>query len=149
MKRLFKPSLMLCVLSAFLGGMVLSGIFQNDQASGQLEPRKFIRTKGLQIVNDQGKVRASLALWDGEHPALILGDQACDRRLALSVRDQQRAALTIFGDDCKRRVVLETQRLGGPDFVPRARIQLLADGTPALTTYGPNGGIQWRAPLPD
>ncbi|MDT7043758.1 hypothetical protein [Candidatus Nitronereus thalassa] len=156
MNRPIKSSLFVYVLIAFLSGIMLSWLSQADQAIGQLEPRQFITTKGLQIVNDKGEPRASLFLWDGEHPALILGDKTCDRRLALTVRDREQAALTLFGENCKRRAVLETQTLGGPEFVlrdhqdvPRARIQLLADGTPTLTMYGPNGGLQWKAPLPN
>ncbi len=87
--------------------------------NGQIESRQFITTKGLQLVNEKGEIRASLVLWDGNHPALIMGDDKCDRRLSLAVQAPERAALKLFGDDCKRRAALEIQPLGVPEFVLR------------------------------
>ena len=98
-------------------------------------------------MNDKGEIRASLVLWDGEHPALIMGDDRCDRRLSLAVQAQQRAALTLFGDDCKRRVALEIQPLARQYRSPRARMHLLTDGTPALTLYKSHGSVSWQAPV--
>ena len=142
------------VLVSFLLGSVTSWALWANSVNGQIESRQFITTKGLQLVNDKGEIRGSLILWDGEHPALILGDATCDRRLSLAVQARQTASLTLFGDECKRRAVLEIQPLGVPEFVlrdnddtPRARIHLLADGTPKLTLYKNHGSVAWAAPV--
>jgi hypothetical protein len=153
-KRFFSPLVSTIIGLTFFMGMMTSWMLGANSANGQIESRNFITTKGLQLVNDKGEIRASLVLWDGEHPALIMGDATCDRRLSLAVQARQTASLTLFGDECKRRAVLEIQPLGVPEFVlrdnndtPRARVQLLADGTPSLTLYEPHGSVAWKAPV--
>lgn len=150
----FSPLVFAIIGVTFFTGMFVSWMISANSANGQIEPRQYITTQGLQLVNDKGEIRGSLVLWDGEHPALILGDDKCDRRLSLAVRTRETAALTLFGDDCKRRAALEIQPLGVPEFVfrdnndtPRARIHLLVDGTPSLSLYDANGSLTWKAPV--
>jgi hypothetical protein len=64
----------------------------------------------------------------------------------LIVAPQERAALTLFGKDRKRRVELELQADDLPTFVlrdtndiPRARLHVLADGSPVFVLYDANG----------
>lgn len=112
-----------------------------------------ITTTGLFLTNHKGEIRASLTLWDEEHPALVLGDKHCERRASLIVSPRERATLTMFGEDCKRRAALEIQPDDEPAFtlrdhhdVPRARISLLPTGRPQVHLYDENGATLWKAP---
>lgn len=112
-----------------------------------------ITTTGLFLTNEQGEIRASLTLWDEEHPALVLGDAECERRASLVVSPRERSTFTMFGEDCKRRAALEIQPDDEPAFtlrdrqdVPRARIYLLPTGTPQVLLYDENGATLWKAP---
>ncbi|MEP6934925.1 MAG: hypothetical protein ABI988_13465 [Nitrospirota bacterium] len=97
-------------------------------------------------MNDAGKPRASLQLWDGEHPALVLSDDQCATRAALTVSPRERTAVTIFGNDCKRCIAVELHEDDVPSFVlrnqydvPRVLVQLLPDGRPILDFLDQNG----------
>lgn len=112
-----------------------------------------VTTTGLFLTNAKGETRASLTLWDEEHPALVLGDAECPRRASLIVSPRERASLTLFGQDCKRRAALEIQPDDEPAFtlrdhndVPRARVHLLPTGTAQVYLYDEHGGTLWKAP---
>ncbi len=130
----------------FMGGWLSTYLLSPTVVTAQVGARFPLTTTGLTIINQAGQPRASLTLWDGEHPALTLSDNTCDRRASLIVAPEERVALTLFGKDCKRRVALEVQADDMPTFVlrdskdtPRARLHLLADGSPVLALYDANG----------
>lgn len=143
-------------LAAFLAGaagtfLVLYSPSQAPAVS-QLGDRP-VTTTGLFLTNEKGETRASLTLWDEEHPALVLGDAHCERRASLVVSPRERATFTMFGEDCKRRVALEVQPDDAPAFtlrddedIPRARIYLLPTGTAQLVLYDDQGATLWKAP---
>jgi len=110
-----------------------------------------IVTSGINIVNQDGKVRATLGLWDGEHPSLILGDAQCNRRASFAVYGKERTGITFYGEDCKRRVALEVEAHDVPSFVlrdhrdtPRAQIRLNQDGSPLIRLFDSNGKSIWE-----
>lgn len=138
--------LAVAALFGFWGGWSAIYLTSSQQATAQVGERFPVTTTGLTIVTEAGQPRASLSLWDGEHPALIFSDDSCERRASLILAPQERAALTIFGKDCQRRIALELQADDLPSFVlrdsndiPRARLHLLDDGTPVMAFYGANG----------
>ena len=135
--------------TAFLGARLF------DMASATTIPgeRLPITTTGLTIINHAGQPRVNLKLWDGEHPALLFSDDRCSQRASLVVSPRERVALTMFGEDCKRRVSLELQANDVPTLVlrdtkdtPRARLHLLNDGNPILEFLDPMGKILQRFP---
>lgn len=142
------------LLLASVGGILMAS--NNPTNSEELLPTisgKPISTSALNIVNKEGKVRATLSLWDGEHPALIMGDGQCDRRASLAVYGRERTGLTLYGEDCKRRVALEVQSDDLPTFVlrdhldtPRVQIVLSKDGSPLVRLLDPNGKAMWEKP---
>ena len=128
------------------GGMLGAQLTEPASATDMPGARLPITTSGLIIVNEAGKPRASLQLWDGEHPALVLSDDQCATRAALTVSPREHTALTIFGKDCKRRIAVELHEDDVPSFVlrdqhdvPRVLVQLLADGSPVLDFLDRNG----------
>ncbi len=138
--------MVIAALFGVMGGWSATYLLNPTVVTAQVGERFPLTTTGLTIINQAGKHRASLTLWDGEHPALIFSDDTCDRRASLIVAPQERAALTLFGKDCKRRVELELQADDLPTFVlrdnndiPRARLHLLADGSPVFALYDANG----------
>lgn len=145
--------LSMAAMFGFVGGWSATHLTTSQPAAAQVGERFPITTTGVTIVTETGQPRATLGLWDGKHPALIFSDDGCDRRASLIVAPQERAALTIFGKDCKRRIALELQGDDLPSFVlrdrndvPRARLHLLNDGTPVMTFYGPNGELLQSMP---
>lgn len=154
----FKHRKLLAVLlgSLFLGsigGMLLASTNHTDSELSPTNSGKPISTSALHIVNKEGKVRATLSLWDGEHPALIMGDDQCDRRTSLAVYGKERTGLTLYGEDCKRRVALEVQSDDLPTFVlrdhldnPRVQIVLNKDGSPLVRLLDSNGKGVWEKP---
>lgn len=154
----FKQTTLLAVLlgSLFLGSMGGMLMASNNPTESELTPPdsgKPISTSALNIVNNEGKVRASLSLWDGEHPALIMGDEQCDRRASFAVYGKERTGLTLYGEDCKRRVALEVQSDDLPTFVlrdhldtPRVQIVLNKDGSPLVRLFDANGKAVWEKP---
>ncbi len=141
-------------VASLLGSSLVSKFIWTDHVIAQPGHRGIITTQGIRLVNEEGKVRASLALWDGKHPALILSDDVCDRRASFSVYPNERAGFAFFGDDCKRRAALELEADRLPELVlrdqfdvPRYRVHLLKDGSPRIVLYGPNGKSVWNAPV--
>ena len=135
-------------LFGFIGGWSAIYLLSPPGVTAQMGERFPLTTTGLTIVTETGEPRASLKLWDGEHPALIFSDKGCERRASLIVAPRERAALTLYGEDCKRRAALELQGDDMPTFVlrdnngiPRARLHLLADGSPVFAFYGANGKL--------
>lgn len=131
--------LIMATVLSLCGGMLGAQLSAPASATGISDTRLPVTATGLIIVNDAGKPRASLQLWDGEHPALVLSDDQCTTRAALTVSAQEHTALTIFGKDCKQRVALELHEDDVPSFVlrdqhdvPRVLLQLLPDGSPIL-----------------
>lgn len=115
------------------------------------QPGPPIVTSGIKIVNQDGEVRATLGLWDGEHPSLILGDARCNRRASFSVYGKERTGITLYGEDCKRRVALEVEVNDVPSFVlrdhkdtPRAQIRLNHDGSPLIRLFDSIGKSVWE-----
>lgn len=154
----FKNTAFLAILIGSLffgsvGGMLLAS---SDSTESKLPATKSagpISTSALHIVNGEGKVRAMLSLWDGEHPALIMGDDHCDRRTSLAVYGKERTGLTLYGEDCKRRVALEVQSDDLPMFVlrdhldtPRVQVVLNKDGSPLVRLFDANGKTMWEKP---
>ncbi|WP_447962894.1 hypothetical protein [Nitrospira sp. Ecomares 2.1] len=154
----FKELTLLAVVlgSLFLGsigGMLLASPNPTEPALASENSTKPISTSALNIVNEEGKVRATLSLWDGEHPALIMGDNHCDRRTSLAVYGKERTGLTLYGEDCKRRVALEVQSDDLPTFVlrdyldnPRVQVVLNKDGSPLVRLFDENGKALWQTP---
>ncbi|MFZ1747474.1 MAG: hypothetical protein WBO24_18335 [Nitrospirales bacterium] len=154
----FKKTTLLAILfgSLFLGsigGMLLASTNPTDSELSARNSGKPISTSALHIVNEEGKVRATLSLWDGEHPALIMGDDQCDRRTSLAVYGKERTGLTLYGEDCKRRVALEVQSDDLPMLVlrdhldtPRVQVVLNKDGSPLVRLFDSNGKAAWEAP---
>lgn len=133
-------------LFGFLGGWVATAFLGLSAVTAQVGERYPVTTTGLTVVTEDGQPRASLTLWDKQHPALVFSDDTCERRAALVVAPMERAALTLYGEDCKRRVALELQADDVPSLVlrdnqdvPRARLHLLKDGSPVFAVYGPTG----------
>lgn len=136
-----------------LGGMLLASTNPTDAALSPANSEKPITTSALNIVNEAGEIRATLGLWDGEHPALIMGDAQCNRRTSLAVYGKERTGLTLYGEDCKRRVALEIQNDDLPTFVlrdhrdtPRVQIVLSKDGSPLVRLMDANGKGVWERP---
>ncbi len=136
-----------------IGGILMASTNPTNAESSSVDSGKPISTSALNIVNKEGKVRATLSLWDGEHPALIMGDGHCDRRASLAVYGKERTGLTLYGEDCKRRVALEVQSDDLPTFVlrdhldtPRVQIVLSKDGSPIVRLLDPNGKAVWEKP---
>jgi hypothetical protein len=95
----FKKTTLLAILlgSLFLGsigGMLLASTSPTGTEVSTTNSGKPITTSALHIVNEEGQVRATLSLWDGEHPALIMGDDQCGRRTSLAVYGKERTGLT-------------------------------------------------------
>lgn len=153
-----RQTVLLAVLSGalFLGSMGGMLLASTNPIGSELSPTnswKPISTSALHIVNEEGKVRATLSLWDGEHPALIMGDDRYDRRTSLAVYGKERTALTLYGVDCKRRVALEVQSDDLPTFVlrdhldnPRVQVLLNNDGSPLVRLFDSNGKAAWETP---
>jgi len=140
--------LAVAALFGFIGGWSAIHLTGPKPATAQVGDRFPATTTGLTIVTEAGEPRATLSLWDGEHPALIFSDKGCDRRASLIIAPQERATLTMYGKDCKRRIALELQADDLPSFVlrdshdvPRARLHLLDDGTPVMAFYDLNGKL--------
>lgn len=140
--------LAMAAVFGFVGGWSATYVTVPKPATAQMVERFPVTTTGLTIVNEAGEPRATLSLWDGEHPALIFSDKGCDRRASLIIAPQERATLTMYGKDCKRRIALELQADDLPSFVlrdshdvPRARLHLLDDGTPIMAFYDLNGKL--------
>ncbi|WP_342347620.1 hypothetical protein [uncultured Nitrospira sp.] len=136
-----------------MGGMLLASTNSTDPDISPAHSGKPISTSALHIVNEEGKVRATLSLWDGQHPALIMGDDQCDRRTSLAVYGKERTGLTLYGEDCKRRVALEVQSDDLPSFVlrdhldiPRVQVVLNKDGSPLVRLLDANGKGMWEKP---
>ena len=141
------------LLLSSMGGMLLASTNPTDSQMSANNPGKTITTSGLHIVNEEGKVRATLSLWDGDHPALIMGDDHCDRRASLAVYGKERTGFTLYGEDCKRRVALEVQNDDLPNFVlrdhldtPRVQVVLNKDGSPLVRLFDANGKALWEKP---
>ena len=145
--------LALATIFGFLGGWSATHLTSPQPVTAQVGERFPLTTTGVTIVTEAGQPRARLGLWDGEHPALVFSDEGCDRRASFIVSPQERATLTMFGKDCKRRVALELQGDDLPSFVlrdrndvPRAILHLLDDGTPVMAFYGPEGKLLQSMP---
>ncbi|HBP86588.1 MAG: hypothetical protein KC592_05150 [Nitrospira sp.] len=141
------------LLMGSVGGILLGSPIATGSESSPTNSKNPISTSALHIVNEEGKVRATLSLWDGEHPALIMGDDQCDRRASLAVYEKERTGLTLYGEDCKRRVALEVQGDDLPTFVlrdhmdtPRVQVVLNQDGSPLVRLFDENGKAVWRKP---
>lgn len=143
------------LLGAFLVGSLGGVFFASTKPTiaelSPVHPVSPIFTTGLNIVNQEGKVRATLNLWDGENPALIMGDAHCDRRTSLAVYGKERTGLTLYGEDCKRRVALEVLIGDQPTFVlrdhqdtPRVQILLNRDGSPLIRLFDSKGKSVWE-----
>ncbi|GKS58092.1 hypothetical protein YTPLAS18_16190 [Nitrospira sp.] len=146
MTRLGFTNLGVAALFGFLGGWVATAFLGLSAVTAQVGERYPVTTTGITIVTEEGQPRASLTLWDNQHPALIFADDKCERRAALTVAPMERAGLTLYGEDCKRRVALELQAddlpslvLRDTEDVPRARLHLLKDGSPVFALYDPTG----------
>ena len=153
MTRATFVNLGIAALFGFLGGWAATAFMGLSTVVAQVGERYPVTTTGLTIVTEDGQPRASLTLWDNQHPALIFSDDQCERRASLTVAPMERAALTLYGADCKRRVAIELQADDLPTLVlrdtkdvPRARLHLLKDGTPAFALYGPRGDLIHSAP---
>ena len=155
-RRLPRQVILGTTLAAFLAGAAGALLVlhwpSEAPADAQFGDRP-VTTTGLFLTNAKGEPRASLTLWDGEHPALVLADAECPRRAALMVSPHEQASLTLYGDNCKRRVALEIQPDDEPALtlrdhndVPRARIHLLTTGRPQVYLYDDRGATLWRAP---
>ncbi|GJL58268.1 MAG: hypothetical protein NPIRA03_11250 [Nitrospirales bacterium] len=134
-------------------GMLLASTNSTDRELSATNSDKPISTSALHIVNEEGQVRAMLGLWDGDHPALLMGDEHCDRRAFLAVYGKERTGLTLYGEDCKRRVALEVQGDDLPVFVlrdhldtPRVQVLLNKDGSPLIRLYDGKGKPLWEKP---
>ncbi|MDR4493480.1 MAG: hypothetical protein AB7P17_00295 [Nitrospirales bacterium] len=151
----------LTVIVTLIGSVVLgsiAGIFLTSTRLTMAEvssvkSNRPIFTSGINIVNADGQVRATLGLWDEEHPALILGDAQCDRRASFAVFGKERTGITLYGQDCKRRAALEVEADDVPSFVlrdhsdtPRAQIRLNHDGSPLIRLFDANGRAVWEQP---
>lgn len=141
------------VLMGSMGGMLLASPDSTDTKLPAKNSGKPISTSALHIVNGEGQVRATLSLWDGDHPALIMGDEHCDRRAFLAVYGKERTGLTLYGEDCKRRVALEVQGDDLPMFVlrdhldtPRVQVVLNKDGSPLVRLFDGKGKALWEKP---
>ncbi len=139
------------LLMGSMGGMLLASTNPTDSELSATNGGEPISTSALHIVNEEGKVRATLSLWDGDHPALIMGDDHCDRRASLAVYGKARTGLTLYGEDCKRRVALEVQSDDFPMFVmrdhldnPRVQVVLNKDGSPLVRLFDANGKALWE-----
>ncbi|HSF08315.1 MAG TPA: hypothetical protein VLA60_02815 [Nitrospirales bacterium] len=152
-----KPTWSAIVLASLflgsMGGMLLASTNPTDSKVSATNVGEPISTSALHIVNEEGKVRATLSLWDGDHPALIMGDEYCDRRASLAVYGKERTGLTLYGEDCKRRVALEVQSDDLPMFVlrdhldtPRVQVVLNKDGSPLVRLFDANGKTLWEKP---
>jgi hypothetical protein len=138
--------MIMATVLGFCGGMLGAQLTAPASARDIPGERLPITTAGLTIINQEGKPRASLQLWDGEHPALVLSDAGCARRAELIVSPQEHTALTMFGKDCKRRVAIEVHADDLPSLVlrdqhdvPRMVARLLQDGSPVLDFLDANG----------
>lgn len=136
-----------------IGGMLLASPQPTDTESSPRSSGNQIFTSAVNIVNAEGKVRATLGLWDGEHPALIMGDAHCDRRTSLAVYGKERTGLTLYGEDCKRRVALEVHSDDLPTLVlrdhldnPRVQVLLNQDGSPLVRLFDSEGKAVWHTP---
>lgn len=141
------------LLLGSMGGMLLASTNPTDSKVSATNSGQPITTSALHIVNEEGEVRATLSLWDGEHPALIMGDDHCGRRTSLAVYGKERTGLTLYGEDCKRRVALEVQNDDLPMFVlrdhldnPRVQVVLNKDGSPLVRLFDANGKALWEKP---
>ncbi len=137
----------------FVGGVVLSSDQPFAAEEAKFQAAAPIYTSAINIVDQEGKIRASLGLWDGNHPALVLGDDQCDRRASLAVYGKERTGLTLYGEDCKRRVALEVQYDDLPTFVlrdhrdhPRVQVLLNRDGSPLVRLFDDEGKALWEKP---
>lgn len=138
--------MVIAALFGFLGGWSATYFLSPPVVTAQVGERFPLTTTGVTIINQAGQPRASLTLWDGEHPALVLSDARCARRAELIVSPQEHTALTMFGKDCKRRVAVDLHANDLPSFVlrdqrdiPRVVVQLLSDGSPVLDFLDANG----------
>lgn len=134
-----------------IGGMFMASTRTTRAETSSVQPAGPIVTSGIHIVNHEGEVRATLGLWDGEHPALVLGNKQCDRRASFAVYGKERTGITLYGEDCKRRVALEVEADDVPSFVlrdhtdtPRAQIRLNHDGSPLIRLFDSNGKMTWE-----
>lgn len=141
------------LLVVSLGGTLFAVTQSTGAESSSAQAGPPIFTSALNIVNDAGEVRATLGLWDGEHPALIMGDAQCERRTSLSVYGKERSGLTLYGQDCKRRVALEVQHDDEPTVIlrdhegtPRVQVSLARDGSPLVRLLDSNGKSVWEKP---
>ncbi|GJL68600.1 MAG: hypothetical protein NPIRA06_12350 [Nitrospirales bacterium] len=139
------------LLLVSMGGMLLASTNPTESELSATNVGEPISTSALHIVNGEGQVRATLSLWDGDHPALIMGDEQCDRRTSLAVYGKERTGLTLYGEDCKRRVALEVQRDDLPMFVlrdhldnPRVQVVLNKDGSPLVRLFDADGKALWE-----
>ena len=83
--------LLLAGVTSLFGSSLLTMVVWPDGGIAQQGDQGMIITRGIKLVNDEGETRASLILWDGEHPALVLSDKACARRATISVYPRERA----------------------------------------------------------
>ncbi|WNM56678.1 hypothetical protein [Candidatus Nitrospira allomarina] len=152
-KRTWSAIVLASLFLGSMGGMLLASTNPADSKGSAPNVSEPISTSALQIVNEEGKVRATLGLWDGDHPALIMGDDACGRRASLAVYGKERTGLTLYGEDCKRRAALEVQSDDLPMFVlrdhldnPRVQVVLNKDGSPLVRLFDANGKSLWEKP---
>ncbi len=142
------------LLAGFLGGYLVASTGSSvAEEPAPVRAGQPVFTSGVHLVNEEGDVRASFSLWDGEHPALIMGDAQCERRAFFAVYDKERTGFTLYGDDCKRRAALEVDIHDQPTLVlrdqrdtPRFQVLLNPDGSPLVRLFDLNGKILWEKP---
>jgi hypothetical protein len=154
-----KPgALSVTVFSAVLGGAIgsLSGhLFTGQQAVAQpaSEAGKVVTAQEFRLVTPDGKMRAKLFLWDGQHPMLAMTDAACKARATFGLSEQEgQPSLVLYDEECRRRAAMDLVPDGLPQVtfrddtdVPRAQLHLLKDGSPILRLFDPQGKTQWTA----
>jgi len=96
-------------LFGFMGGWSVTYLLSPTVVTAQVGARVTPTTNSLTIIHQAGQPRASLTLWDREHPALTFSDNTCDRRASVIVAPQKQAALPLFGKDCTLRHTLRSQ----------------------------------------
>ncbi len=119
-KKQFFLTLLLAVISGFLGGTLSVWLLLPPSVLAQDKPQKVIEAERFVVMDEDGRTRAILGVVENT-AGLMLHDQNGKTRIFLSVEDSPRLQ---FSDQNGNSAVL-----------------LTADGEPILTLYNANGTV--------
>ena len=157
-KRQFVVLLMFVVISSFLGGAMVQFIFGDANLIAKERAISFhvIKAGQFLLVNQKGKIRASLSLGDpggkNERPAFSLYDQYGRSRAVFYLGIQDSPQMIFYDKNGKNRFHIGLAAAGNAGMnINNGKSEKLLEldtssGIPIMTVRGEHTMIHWSAP---